>query len=105
MCAQLCLTLCSPMDYGLPGSSVHGIFQARILECVAISFRGDLPYPRIEPDFPAFQAGSLALSHQEVSMVKAISEQWRLKLLGIGEMAFLKLIGLRILLPSIAQVL
>ena len=38
-------------------------------------------------------------------MVKAISEQWRLKLLGIGEMAFLKLIGLRILLPSIAQVL
>ena len=55
--------------------------------------------------FPAFQAGSLALSHQEISMVKAISEQWRLKLLGIGEMAFHKLIGLRILLPSIAQVL
>ena len=33
---QLCLTLCDPMD--LPGSSVHGIFQARILEWVAISF-------------------------------------------------------------------
>ena len=30
--AQLCLTLCDPMDCTLPGSSVHGIFQARILE-------------------------------------------------------------------------
>ena len=35
---QLCQTLCNPMDYSLPGSSVHGIFQARILEWVAISF-------------------------------------------------------------------
>ena len=34
----LCLTLCNPVDYGPPGSSVHGIFQARILEWVAISF-------------------------------------------------------------------
>ena len=31
-------TLCDPMDYSLPGSSVHGIFQARILEWVTISF-------------------------------------------------------------------
>ena len=31
-------TLCNPMDYSLPGSSVHGILQARILEWVAISF-------------------------------------------------------------------
>ena len=30
--AQLCPTLCDPMDCSLPGSSVHGIFQARILE-------------------------------------------------------------------------
>ena len=36
--AQLCLTLCNPMDYRLPGSSVHGISQARILEWVAIAF-------------------------------------------------------------------
>ena len=35
---QLCLTLCNPMDCSLPGSSVHGILQARILEWVAISF-------------------------------------------------------------------
>ena len=36
--AQLCLTLCEPMDCSLPGSSVHGIFQARVLEWVAIAF-------------------------------------------------------------------
>ena len=35
---QLCLTLCDLMDCSLAGSSVHGIFQERILECVAISF-------------------------------------------------------------------
>ena len=39
--AQLCPTLCDPMDCSLQGSSVHGIFQARILEWVAVpSFRG-----------------------------------------------------------------
>ena len=36
--AQLCLSLCNPMDCSLPGSSVLGIFQARILEWVAISY-------------------------------------------------------------------
>ena len=34
--AQSCLTLSDPMDYSLPGSSVHGIFQARVLEWGAI---------------------------------------------------------------------
>ena len=34
---QLILTLCDPMDSSLPGSSIHGIFQARVLEWVAIS--------------------------------------------------------------------
>ena len=33
----MCLTLCDPMDCSLPGFSIHGIFQARILERVAIS--------------------------------------------------------------------
>ena len=36
--AQSCPTLCNPMDYSLPGSSVHGILQARILEWIAIPF-------------------------------------------------------------------
>ena len=39
--AQLCLTLWDPMDCNLPGSSVHGILQARILEWVAIPFFRD----------------------------------------------------------------
>ena len=42
--AQSCPTLCNPMDYSPPGSSVHGILQARILEWVAIPFsRGSSP--------------------------------------------------------------
>ena len=36
--AHSCPTLCNPMDCSLPGSSVHGIFQARVLEWIAISF-------------------------------------------------------------------
>ena len=35
---QSCLTLCNSMDYSLPGSSTHGIFQATLLEWVAVSF-------------------------------------------------------------------
>ena len=44
--AQLCPTLCNLMDCSLPGSSVHGIFQARILEWVAISFSRRSSQPR-----------------------------------------------------------
>ena len=44
--AQLCPTLCDPMDCSLPGSSVHGIFQARIMEWVAISFSRGSSWPR-----------------------------------------------------------
>ena len=35
---QLCPTLSDPMDCSLPGSSIHGIFQARVLEWIAIAF-------------------------------------------------------------------
>ena len=37
---QLYLTLSDPMDYSLPGSSIHGIFQARVLDLGAIAFSG-----------------------------------------------------------------
>ena len=43
---QSCLALCDPMDYSLPGSSVHGTFQARVLEWVAISFSRGSSQPR-----------------------------------------------------------
>ena len=62
-----CLTLCDTMVCSLPGSSVHGILQARILEWVAMPSSGDLPNPGIEPAFPvapALQVDSLLLSHQ-----------------------------------------
>ena len=44
--AQSCLTLCDPMDSSLPGSTVNGIFQARILEWVASSFSRESSLPR-----------------------------------------------------------
>ena len=56
---QSSLTLCDPMDCSPPGSSVHGISQARILEWVDIPFSGDLPDPGIEPGSLALQADSL----------------------------------------------
>ena len=51
-------TLCDPMDYNPPSSSVHGIFQERILEWVAISYSRESSQPRIKPASPV----SLALA-------------------------------------------
>ena len=51
-----CPTLCTPMDCSLPGSSVHGNCQARILEFPSL---GDLPNPQIEPRSPTLQVDSL----------------------------------------------
>ena len=56
--AQSCLTLSDPMDCSPPGSSVRGIFQARILEWVTLLSRGSSP-PGIEPRSPALQMDSL----------------------------------------------
>ena len=50
--AQSCRTLCDPVDCSLPGSSVHGIFQAIVLEWIAISVSRDPPDPGIEPGSP-----------------------------------------------------
>ena len=54
--AQLCPTLCDPMNCSPPVSSVHEIFQARILEWVAISFSSGSSPPEIEPRSPTLQA-------------------------------------------------
>ena len=68
--AQSCLTLCDPMDYCLPRSSVHGIFQARILEWVTPR---DLPDPGIEPASPALAGGfSTTKSPGKPSIIYAI---------------------------------
>ena len=56
VCVLGCLVVsdffCNPMDYSPPDSSVHGIFQARILEWVAIFSSGVFPDPRIKPVSP-----------------------------------------------------
>ena len=62
--AQPCPTLCDPMDCSLPSSSVHGIFQAIVLEWIVISFSGDLPDPGIEPGLPHCREMLYRLSHQ-----------------------------------------
>ena len=56
---QSCPALCDPMDCSLPGSSLHGILQAGILEWVAFPFLGYLPDPGIKPGSPGLQADSL----------------------------------------------
>ena len=67
--AQSCLTLCSPMDYSPPGSSVHGISQGRILEWVAISYSKESSQPRNRTNpcllhLLHWQGGSWPLSHK-----------------------------------------
>ena len=46
--AQSCPTLSDPMDCSLPGSSIHGIFQARVLEQVAIAFSADFTLSNVK---------------------------------------------------------
>ena len=62
--AKLCPTLWNPMDCSLPGSSVHGITQAGILEWVALTYSRDLPDPGIKPASPELQSDFLLMSHQ-----------------------------------------
>ena len=62
---QLYLIVCNPMDCNPPGSSVHEIFWARILEWVVISSPRDLPNPGIEPGSPVLQADSLSTEPPE----------------------------------------
>ena len=44
--AKSCMTVCDPIDSSLPGTFIHGIFQARVLEWVAISFSRGSSLPR-----------------------------------------------------------
>ena len=66
MHAQSCPPLCKPMNWGLPGSSIHGIFQARILEWLPFTSAGDLPDPGSKSSLLYLlhcQAESLPLHH------------------------------------------
>ena len=57
--SQSCLTLCDPMDDSLPGFSVHGVFQARILEWVAVFYSRGLPDSEIEPSRISCNGGQI----------------------------------------------
>ena len=62
---QSCPTLCDPMDCNLSGSSVHGIFQAIVLEWIAISFSSGSSRPRgSNPGLPHCRQPLYRLSHQ-----------------------------------------
>ena len=66
--AQSCLTLSDPMDCSLPGSFVHGIFQARVLEWVAIVFS---KYKHWTPLILLF----LKIEHSIISYVVTLAQQ------------------------------
>ena len=54
-----CPVLCDPLDGSPPGSSVHWIFQARIMKWLLFRFPGDFPDPGIKSRSPALQGDSL----------------------------------------------
>ena len=62
---QSCLNLCNPTDCSPPGSPVHGIFQARILGWVVISFSRGSSQPRDRTWVSCLQVDSLGLSYQK----------------------------------------
>ena len=88
---QLCLTLCGPVDCSPSGSSVYGIFQARILKCIAIPFsrKGDpspgSPDPGIKPGPPALQADSLPPEPPEKQCRRPRFDPWIGKIPWRGE--------------------
>ena len=68
--AQLCLTLCDPMDCSLPGSSVHGILQARILEWVFCSLLQEFfPTQGLNPGLQHCRRNLYCLDHQGSSLI------------------------------------
>ena len=98
---QPCLTLCNPMGYSPPGSSVRGIFQARITEWVVIPSPGDHPDSKIKPRSSALQADSLPSELSGKSVLQKLTSTWKLRVgpcLG-AYLFFLAVLGL----PCAAQ--
>ena len=67
---------CNPVDCSPPGSSVHRILQARILEWVAVSFSRDLPDPGIEPRSPTLQTDTLTSEPPVVDLTTPLLEDF-----------------------------
>ena len=93
---QLCSTLCDHMDYSLPGSSVHGVLEARILEWTAVPFsRGSslLRDQRTSLTSPAWQAGSYHKHHlgSLLLLLSRFSRVWLYNPIDGGPPGFLSL--------------
>ena len=83
--AQSCLTLSDPMDCSLPGSSAHGIFQARALEWGATAFSFSLPC-QSPPSFPrpASLLDYSPLGHKELDTTERLPFHFSLSCIGEG---------------------
>ena len=77
--AQSCPTLSDPMNYSLPGSSVHGIFQARVLEWGAIVFSDDQPRQHIKKQRHYFANKGPSSQGYGFSVVMYGCESWTIK--------------------------
>ena len=76
--AQSCLTLCEPMNCSLPGSSIHGVFQTRVPEWIAISFSRGSSRPRDRTRVSHIVGRHFTVwATREVPFTKLISNDWR----------------------------
>ena len=81
--AQSCPTLRDPMDFSLPGSSVHGIFQARVLERVAIPFSSIYPEETItetDTHTPVFITAVFTIARTWKHPGYSLTDEWVKKL-------------------------
>ena len=81
--AQMCPTLCDPVDWSPPGSSIHGIFQARVLEWVAISFSRGSSWPSAEELFNVPKRKEAVTWFMEKYIYKTnLVESWKYNAIG-----------------------
>ena len=84
--AQSCPTLCDPVDCSLPGSSVHGIFRARILEWVTISFSRGSSQPRDRTLVSHIGGRRFNLwATREAPVVKNLPAMWKIWVQSLGQ--------------------
>ena len=83
-------TLCDPMDYTLPGSSVHGIYRQEYWSGLSFPSPGGLPNSGIEPMTPALQVNSLPWSHLRN---RTSSRKWHIEPLPWALMTKVKLVS------------
>ena len=72
--AQSCLTLCYPMDFSLPGSSIHGISQARVLEWGAIAFSSPSLQNRKRRKKRRNRSEKVGVRHQRSLLLRALGQ-------------------------------